>query len=75
MKLAAEMTRFKIIHSCICDKGTTDIERLEAKISTLQSSVIVFQNVLKDYDVILSLYNRSAELNKKYLKELNKKKR
>ena len=41
--------------------------------STLQSTVLSFENVLRDHDTILSLYNRAAELNDKYLKEINEK--
>ena len=33
----------------------------------------VNENVLKDYDTILSLYNRAADLNEKYLVEINEK--
>ena len=35
----------------------------------------VNENVLKDYDTILSLYNRAADLNEKYLVEINEKTR
>ncbi len=41
--------------------------------STLQSTVLSFENVLRDHDTILSLYNRAAEPNDKYLKEINEK--
>jgi hypothetical protein len=42
--------------------------------STLPSSVLSFENVLKNHDTILSLYNRAADLNEKYLgREINEK--
>ena len=61
-------------HSNVCDKVTTDIESLEAKVCTIQSLGISFENILKVHDVVLSLYNRFAELNEKYLWELNERK-
>ena len=60
-------------HSCFSDQVTTDTESLKSKMSTLQSTVLSFENVLRDHDTILSLYNRAAELNDKYLKEINEK--
>jgi hypothetical protein len=45
-------------HSCTWDQVSTDIESLKSKMSTFsfQSSVLSFENVLKDHDTILSLY-------------------
>jgi predicted nuclease with TOPRIM domain len=43
--------------------------------STFQSSVLSFENVLRNHDTILSLYNRAADLNEKYLGEINEKTR
>ncbi len=60
-------------HSCLSDQVNTDIESLKSKMSTLQSTVLSFENVLRDHDTILSLYNRAAELNDKYLREINEK--
>jgi hypothetical protein len=65
--------RWGLNHSCPLDQVTTDIESLKSKMSTLQSSVLSFENVLKDHDTILSLYNRAADLNEKYLVEINEK--
>ena len=63
-------------HSCTWDQVSTDIESLKSKMSTFQSSVLSFENVLKDHDdTILSLYNRAADLNEKYLSEINEKTR
>jgi hypothetical protein len=56
--------RWGLNHSCAWDQVTTDIESLKSKISTL-----------KDHDTILSLYNRAADLNEKYLGEINEKTR
>ena len=63
-------------HSCTWDQVSTDIESLKSKMFTFQSSVLSFENVLKDHDdTILSLYNRAADLNEKYLGEINEKTR
>jgi predicted nucleic acid-binding Zn-ribbon protein len=63
-------------HSCTWDQVSTDIESLKSKMSTLQSSVLSFENILKDHDTILSaLYNRAADLNEKHLVEINEKTR
>jgi hypothetical protein len=63
-------------HSCTWDQVSTDIESLKSKMPTFLSSVLSFENVLKDHDdTILSLYNRVADLNEKYLSEINEKTR
>ncbi|CAB4033332.1 Hypothetical predicted protein, partial [Paramuricea clavata] len=67
--------RWGLNHSCTLDQVTTDIDSLTSKMSTLQSSVLSFENVLKDHDTILSLYKRAADLNEKYLVEINEKTR
>ncbi|CAB4012089.1 Hypothetical predicted protein [Paramuricea clavata] len=69
--------RWGLNYSCTWpwDQVSTDIESLKSKMSTLQSSVLFFENVLKDHDTILSLYNRAVDLNEKYLGEINRKTR
>jgi hypothetical protein len=55
-------------YPCLCQQVTLDIESLKSHISKLQSSVFSFEIILKDHDSILSMYNRAADLNEKYLK-------
>jgi hypothetical protein len=62
-------------YPCLCQQVTLDIESLKSHISKLQSSVFSFEIILKDHDSILSMYNRAADLNEKYLKEINDSKR
>jgi hypothetical protein len=62
-------------HSCTRDQVSTDIESLKSKMSTFPSSVLSFEIVLRNHDTILSLYNRAAYLNEKYLGEINEKTR
>ena len=59
---------------CACRQASRDIESLKSIISKLQSSVDSFEIILKDHDSVLSMYNRSADLNEKYLKEINESK-
>ena len=61
-------------HSCTWDQVSTDIKSLKSKMSTFQSSVLSFENVLKDHDTILSLYNRAAENEKtRYINSIEQK--
>ena len=60
---------------CLCEQVSSDIKNLKACISELQSSVSSFEIILKDHDSILFMYNKAADLNEKYLKELNDRKR
>ena len=43
----------------LCQQVTLDIESLKSHISKLQSSVFSFEIILKDHDLILSMYNSS----------------
>ena len=45
--------RWGLNHSCTWDQVTTDIESLKSKMSTLQSSVLSFENVFKDHDTYI----------------------
>ena len=63
--------------SCQTINQTTDnlqdIESLKNKMSSLQSAVFSFENILREHETILSLYNRAADLNEKYMIEINEK--
>ena len=60
---------------CLCEQVSSDIKNLKAWFSELQSSVFSFETILKDHDSILYMYNKAADLNEKYLKEINDSKR
>ncbi|CAB3985758.1 Hypothetical predicted protein [Paramuricea clavata] len=62
------------VHSCSCQKFATELVSLKYKMSNLQTSIFSFETTLKDHDTILSLYNRSSDLNEKYLREISKSK-
>ena len=49
----------------------TDIKSLKTTITKLESMVHSLENTIKDHDAVLSLYSNAADLNVKYLKELN----
>ena len=57
--------------SCLCGDAVKEINGLKSKIEDLQSVVCSLESVLKDQETILSLYNRAASLNEKYIKEIN----
>ena len=57
--------------SCLCGDAVKDINCLKSKIEDLQSVVCSLESELKDQETILSLYNRAAELNEKYVKQIN----
>ena len=56
-------------------KVALDIENLNTHLSDLHSHGISFETILKDHELILSTYNRAADLNEKYLREINDSKR
>ena len=60
---------------CLCKQVSSDIKNLKTCISELQSSVFSFENILKYHDSILYMYNKVADLNEKYVKEINDSKR
>ncbi|CAB4034407.1 Hypothetical predicted protein, partial [Paramuricea clavata] len=60
--------------NCACSQSSKDIEILKSTITKLQSSIDSFEIILKDHDSVLSMYNRAADMNDKYLKEINESK-
>ena len=62
------------VHSCSCQQFATELVSLKYKISNLQTTIFSFETTLKDHDTILSLYNRSSDLNEKYLREISESK-
>ncbi len=69
-----QITKTNLAHSCSCHQFATEIMNLKYKISNLQTTIFSFETILKDHDTILSLYNRSSDLNEKYLREINESK-
>jgi fructose-specific component phosphotransferase system IIB-like protein len=59
------------VHSCSCQQFATELVSLKYKIFNLQTTIFSFETTLKDHDTILSLYNRSSDLNEKYLREIS----
>ena len=62
------------VHSCSCQQFATELVSLKYKISNLQTTIFSFETTLKNHDTILSLYNRSSDLNEKYLREISESK-
>ena len=56
-------------------KVALDIEKPNTHISDLHSQVFSVETILKYQELILSTYNRAADLNEKYLREINDSKR
>ena len=58
------------VHSCSCQRLVNEMVTLKYTISSLKSSIYSFETILKDHDIVLSLYNRSSDLNERYLREI-----
>ena len=55
------------VHSCSCQQLVNEMVTLKYTISSLKSSIYSFETILKDHDIVLSLYNRSSDINERYL--------
>ena len=57
-------TNANSVHSCSCQQLVNEMERRNT-MSSLKSSIYSFETILKDHDIVLSLYNRSSDLNER----------
>ena len=59
-----QSTNANSVHSCSCQQLVNEMERRNT-MSSLKSSIYSFETILKDHDIVLSLYNRSSDLNER----------
>ena len=64
-------TNANLVHSCSYQQLVNEMVTLKYTISSLKSSIYSFETILKGHDIFLSLYNRSSDLNERYLREIN----